>query len=171
MAGWLVICRGLTKYFYHLKGKYIVITCVKYKFRPFSTYFLVVETNIYNTTTRKFTVATMLSLLMTCMFNSRCKPIVISERESNWLDRWTELRLKRDLVRPLTVVFYFCFQERCGSLFINNESVHDLGVKRNITGFVPQVSFASEIREQLLSFFYRCPTSTILTFSSPCSHQ
>ena len=60
-----------------------MITCVKYKFRPFSTYFLVVETNIYNTTTRKFTVATMLSLLMTCMFNSRCKPIVISERESN----------------------------------------------------------------------------------------
>ena len=57
---------------------------------------------------------------------------------------------------PLTAVSYFCFQKRAGSLFINNNFVYDLGVFRKITGFVPQVSFASEIRKQLLSFFYWC---------------
>ena len=64
--------------------------------------------------------------------------------------------LINQISRPLTAVFHFCFQKRAGSLFINNNFVHDLGVFRNITGFVPQVCFASERRKQLLGFFYRC---------------
>ena len=60
--------------------------------------------------------------------------------------------LINQISRPLTAVFHFCFQKRAGSLFINNNFVHDLGVFRNITGFVPQVCFALERRKQLLGF-------------------
>ena len=34
-----------------------------------------------------------------------------------------------------------CSQKRGGRLYINNNEVNDLGVYRNITGFVPQVRF------------------------------
>lgn len=35
----------------------------------------------------------------------------------------------------------FCSQKRGGRLYINDNEVNDLGVYRNITGFVPQVGF------------------------------
>ena len=69
--------------------------------------------------------------------------------------------LINQISRPLTALFHFCFQKRAGSLFINNNFVHDLGVFRNITGFVPQVCFASERRKQLLGFFYRCTIGVV----------
>ena len=71
------------------------------------------------------------------------------------------VHLINQISRPLTAVFHFCFQKRAGSLFINNNFVHDLGVFRNITGFVPQVCFASERRKQLLGFFYRCTIGVV----------
>ena len=36
---------------------------------------------------------------------------------------------------------FSCSQKRGGQLYINDKEVKDLGVYRNITGFVPQVCF------------------------------
>ncbi len=36
---------------------------------------------------------------------------------------------------------FLCSQKRGGQLYINDNEVKDLGVYRNITGFVPQVCF------------------------------
>ena len=55
-----------------------LLACGKYYFGPFCCYYFAVETNIYNSTTRKFTVATMQSLVMAYVFKLRCKPIVTS---------------------------------------------------------------------------------------------
>ena len=37
--------------------------------------------------------------------------------------------------------YYFFSQKRGGRLYINDNEVNDLGIYRNITGFVPQVCF------------------------------
>ena len=36
---------------------------------------------------------------------------------------------------------FLCSQKRGGQLYINDNEVKDLGVYRNVTGFVPQVCF------------------------------
>jgi len=47
---------------------------------------------------------------------------------------------------PGEITLFPCSQKRGGRLYINNKEVNDLGIYRNITGFVPQVC----------AFFYEC---------------
>lgn len=64
------------------------------------------------------------------------------------------------------VMLFPCSQKRGGRLYINDKEVNDLGVYRNITGFVPQVCAL------FYDCYFNCPSIAIkLLLQEDCGSE